>query len=151
MKLSFVKFASALALAGALVAGPAMIVSAQTADPLKARKDNRQELRKSMGAIKGVVDAKGDAKTIAPMAEGIVKLEQAHMALYPAGSDKGETKALPVIWTDMAGFRAASKATEDAAANLAKVAAAGDIAGAGAAFGALGATCGGCHDKYRAK
>jgi len=29
--------------------------------------------------------------------------------MFPAGSDKGETKALPTVWSDMAGFQAASK------------------------------------------
>lgn len=150
MKISFGKVAVGLLLACAVAAGPAYVVSAQT-DPIKERKDNRQELRKAMGAVKAVVDAKGDPKSVVPIAENMVKIEAAHVKLYPAGSDKGETKALPAIWTDMAGFQAASKNASDAMGKLAQVAASGDIAAVGAQFGAVGGACQACHDKYRGK
>ncbi|MDP1963859.1 MAG: cytochrome c, partial [Reyranella sp.] len=71
--------------------------------------------------------------------------------LFPAGSDKGETKALPAIWTDMAGFQAASKASDAAYDKLAVAAGSGDQAALAAAFADTGKTCGACHDKFRAK
>src|SRR4029077_19716401 len=93
--------------AGAMVGG-ATIALAQ-ADVIKQRQDNRKEVAATMRAIKGVIDAKGDVKTIVPQAAKLKTLEAAFIKLFPAGSDKGDTKALPTVWSDMAGFQAASK------------------------------------------
>ena len=70
--------------------------------------------------------------------------------MFPAGSDK-DTKALPTVWSDSAGFLAASKAADAAYDKLATAAGSGDMAALTAAFGDTGKACGACHDKYRAK
>lgn len=150
MKVLFGKAVLGLALAGLLAGAPAMVAFAQ-ADAIKERKDNRQELRRTLIAVKGVIDAKGDAKTVVPLAERLVNLEKAYAGLFPAGSDKGQTKALPVIWSDWNGFLAESKNFQDQATRLSQVAAAGDLARVGQQFGAVAASCDSCHDKYRAK
>jgi cytochrome c556 len=75
----------------------------------------------------------------------------AFVKLFPAGSDKGDTKALPTVWSDMAGFQAASKAADAAYTQLATAAGSGDLAQLTAAFGATGKACGACHEKFRAK
>lgn len=150
MKTVIVKMAAGFAIGALLAATPAFIAAAQS-DPVKERKDNRQAVRMAVGAIKAVVDAKGDTKAIVAQAEEVVKLEQAFRTKFPAGSDKGETKALPVVWSDWPGFEAASKATEAEAQKLAMVAATGDVAKTAEQFGALGKSCGACHEKYRAK
>jgi hypothetical protein len=62
-----------------------------------------------MRSIKGVIDAKGDVKTVVASAAKLKQLENAFDKMFPAGSDKGETKALPAVWSDMPGFQAASK------------------------------------------
>ena len=66
-------------------------------------------------------------------------------------ADKGETKALPLVWTDWAGFEAAGKANADAADAMATAAGSGSLEALTAAFGATGKTCGACHEKFRAK
>ena len=71
--------------------------------------------------------------------------------MFPAGSDKGETKALPTVWSDMAGFQAASKNADAAYDKLAVAAGSGDLAALTAAFGDTGKACGACHEKFRAK
>ncbi|MGE0151795.1 MAG: cytochrome c [Reyranellaceae bacterium] len=134
--------------------GPSMdkqVSATEAATVIKARKDNRQQVRTAMGAIKKVIDDKGNAADVVPHATKIVELEKQFVTLFPAGSDKGDTKALPTIWSDMAGFQAASKATETAAMNLADAGKSGDLTKVAAAFGAAGKSCGDCHDKYRAK
>ncbi len=69
-------------------------------------------------------------------------------ALFPAGSDSGDTKASPKIWEDMAGFKAAEDKFEaDVAAALA--APAQDLDAFKAQFGAIAANCGACHQTYR--
>ena len=148
MRKGLIVGAVGLALAGALVGG---IAFAQATDPIAARKDNRKQAGAAMKAIKGIIDAKGPASGVVPHAAKLKELGVAHVKLYPAGSDKGDTKALPVVWTDWKGFEAANTASNDAADALSKAAGTGDMAAVGAAFGATGKSCGACHDKYRAK
>jgi cytochrome c556 len=71
--------------------------------------------------------------------------------MFPPGSDKGDTKALPTVWSDMPGFLAASKAADAAYDKLAVAAGSGDLAAVTAAFGEAGKACGACHTKFRAK
>ena len=142
------------AVVGALVAGGIVggtTIAFAQADAIKQRQDNRKQAGAAMRAIKGIIDAKGDAKTAVPHAAKLKELEIAFVTLFPAGSDKGETKALPAIWTDMAGFKKASDDSNAAYDKLAVAAASGDLAALTAAFGDTGKACGACHDKFRAK
>ncbi len=142
-----------VAVIGALVAGSivggATIALAQ-ADVVKQRQDNRKEMAATMRSIKGVIDAKGDVKTVVASAAKLKQLEVAFEKMFPPGSDK-DTKALPTVWSDMAGFLAASKNMDAAADKLAVAAGSGDLAAVTAAFGDAGKACGACHEKYRAK
>ena len=135
--------------AGALVAG-ATVALAQ-ADVIKQRQDNRKETAATMRSIKGVIGAKGDVKAVVASAAKLKQLENAFDKMFPPGSDKGETKALPAIWSDMPGFMAASKNADAAYDKLAVAAGSGDLAAVTAAFGDTGKACGACHTKYRAK
>ena len=69
-------------------------------------------------------------------------------ALFPKGTNAGDSEALPIIWEDFAGFEAAAALLAERAAVLA---AAADPKAAGAAFGNMLKACGGCHQKYRVK
>lgn len=143
-----------LAVIGALAAGTmvggATIAFAQ-ADVIKARQENRKQTAAAMRAIKGIIDAKGPTTGAVEQAAKLKTLEAAFVKQFPAGSDKGETKALPAVWSDMAGFAAASKAADAAYDKLAVAAGSGDMAALTAAFGETGKACGACHDKFRAK
>jgi cytochrome c556 len=138
------------ALAAGAVVGGTTIALAQ-ADVIKQRQENRKETAATMRSIKGVIDAKGDAKTVVASAAKLKELEIAFDKLFPAGSDKGDTKALPAVWSDMPGFLAASKAADAAYDKLAAAAGSGDLAAVTAAFGDTGKACGACHEKFRAK
>jgi cytochrome c556 len=135
--------------AGAMVGG-ATIALAQ-ADVIKARQDNRKAAAAELRAIKGIIDAKGDAKAAQANAAKLKELQVAFMTMFPAGSDKGDTKALPTVWSDAAGFQATAKNAETADDALAVAAASGDLAQLTTAFGATGKSCGACHEKFRAK
>lgn len=134
---------------GALVSG-ATVAFAQ-ADVIKARQENRKATGPEMRAIKAVIDAKGDLKEIGPHAAKLKELELAFEKMFPAGSDKGETKALPTVWSDAAGFQKASANANAAYDKLAMAAGSGDMAATAAAFGDVGKACGACHTTYRAK
>ena len=135
--------------AGAMVGG-ATVALAQ-ADVIKQRQDNRKETAATMRSIKGVIDAKGDVKAVVASAAKLKQLENAFDKMFPPGSDKGDTKALPTVWSDMPGFLAASKNADAAYDKLAVAAGSGDLAAVTAAFGDTGKACGACHDKFRAK
>ncbi|MBY0321639.1 MAG: cytochrome c, partial [Reyranella sp.] len=135
--------------AGAMVGG-ATIALAQ-ADVIKERQQNRKDAGAAMRAIKGIIDAKGPTSGAVEQAAKLKTLEAAFVKLFPAGSDKGETKALPVVWTDWAGFQAASKNADAAFDKLATAAGSGNQEALAAAFTDAGKACGACHDKFRAK
>ncbi|GGF62138.1 hypothetical protein GCM10007301_22360 [Azorhizobium oxalatiphilum] len=66
--------------------------------------------------------------------------------LFPEGSNVGETKAAPALWTDRAGFDAAlAKFKADIAANADKV---GTPDGLKTAMAAVGSNCRACHQSY---
>src|SRR5258708_32188787 len=92
--------------AGAMVGG-ATIALAQ-ADVIKERQENRKQTAATMRAIKGIIDAKGPTAGAVEQAAKLKTLEAAFVKMFPAGSDKGETKALPAVWTDMAGLHGAT-------------------------------------------
>ena len=68
--------------------------------------------------------------------------------LFPAGSEKEDDKALPTIWSDPQGFEQHRMDAKNAAL---AIAASTDINGLQTALKSLGAACGACHEKYRAK
>ena len=87
-------------------------------------------------------------------AKAIAEASQHLPQHFPAGSgpESGvKTDAKAEIWSDAAGFAAAAKALQDESAKLVALVEAGDAAGAKAQAGAVGQSCGGCHQKYRVK
>ncbi len=67
-------------------------------------------------------------------------------------STRGEkSRALPAIFDDSAGFKEAAARLESEAAKLVALSRSGDEAAVKAQIGAVGKTCGGCHDDYRQK
>jgi len=139
--------------AGLLLATPAVSGETSPAEMMDYRHTYFETLAKHMkatGAIaKGKVDRPGDylvqAKALAAMAPILPEL-------FPAGTGPDafpKTEALPVIWTDKAGFDAKAKAFADATAAFVAAAETGDADKAKAAFFGVGKSCGGCHDTFR--
>jgi cytochrome c556 len=137
------------AIAAGAIAGGATIALAQ-ADVVKERQENRKQVAAAMRAIKAVIDAKGPTAPAVEQAAKLKTLEAAFIKLFPQGSDK-DTKALPAVWTDWAGFQAASKNADAAFDKLAVAAGSGNMEALAAAFADAGKACGACHDKFRAK
>jgi len=135
--------------AGAMVSG--VTIAWAQADVIKDRQENRKQAAAAMRAVKGIIDAKGPTAGAVEQAAKLKTLQVAFDKLFPAGSDKGETKALPTVWSDWAGFQAASKNADAAYDKLSVAAGSGDMAALTAAFGDAGKACGACHEKFRAK
>lgn len=118
----------------------------------------REAFMKGMGARVGVLvgmvqgkqpyDAEA-AKTAA--AELQERAESDWAPLFPAGSDAdtlGVGKALPKIWDNMDDFLAHKQKLAEAAAALTPVAGNG-LDTLKASMGAVGGSCGSCHETYR--
>lgn len=115
--------------------------------------EERQNFMKANGAAMGLLTqmARGEAPFDEAAAkeafEGIATRMETFPSLFPAGSDTGDTKAGPAIWTDTAGFEATA-ASIVTAANAAATAST-SLEALQAAIGTVGAVCGECHSKYR--
>jgi cytochrome c556 len=71
---------------------------------------------------------------------------------FAAGTDKGDTRARPEIWSDAAGFRKVAENFQAEAAKLEQVAkTATSIDPLRAQVGAVARACSACHDNYRSK
>lgn len=115
---------------------------------------HRQSLYKvaagHMNGLKSILALKdGPGANTQYHAEGIVAAFQHFGDAYPAGSDKGETKAKANIWTEQAKFKEAGQKAYGAATAMVETTKAGDKAKSLAAFKELGAACKGCHDDFR--
>jgi len=140
-----------LALLAAMVLAVGGTAQAQGFDPIQTRQAGQDLVAGTFGGIKAVVVAKGDVKTLENPGKAIQKWMVVFPALFPAGSDKGSTKAAPAIWSDSAGFQKAAMALGTAAGALSTAAKAGDAAAVEAAFKEMGDACAACHKDYRLK
>jgi cytochrome c556 len=146
------KKTSKMLIAAALLGAGTIAAYAAADDTVKLR----QDCMKTQGAFMGVA---------VPMVKGEKPYDRAALdaawtvmdgpcskwsSFWDPAAMKGETVksyAKAEIWSDAAGFEAASGAAYQA---MTALRASTDEAGFKAAFGAVGASCKGCHDKYRA-
>jgi cytochrome c556 len=146
-----------LALAASSVLTDAQQALAQTP---AASIEQRQAAMKMNGAsMKAIVPvARGDAawnpSAVIPALERLVETAATTPAMFPRGTgpEAGvKTAALRAVWERWAEFEAASKAQGDAARAMLDAARANDEARFKGGFAALGRSCGGCHEPFRAK
>jgi len=132
----------------------ALAGSAAFADPVLDRQALMKERGKIVGGLSKVVKGEDpfDAAAVLTALQALqANAEKVDVdALFPAGSDAGDTTASPKIWEDMTGF----KATNDkfiADVKAAVAAAPADVDALKAQIGTLGSDCGTCHQTYRVK
>ncbi|MCC7548474.1 MAG: cytochrome c [Burkholderiales bacterium] len=70
---------------------------------------------------------------------------------FGPGTDKGDTKAKPGIWTNQADFKAKADRMQAEVARLAQVSKTGDFDALRVQVGETGKACKACHDEYRNK
>ena len=136
----------------------ATIGSAQAQDSaaqIKARQGEMRVMAISLGTLGGMAQGKidYDAEAAAIAADNLVAVSMIHQApFWPEGSDEmgaSNTAAKAEIWEDWAGFES-DWADFGTAAKAMQVAAGTGAEAIGPAMGALGGTCKGCHDDFRA-
>ena len=121
-------------------------------DPITLRQTGMDLNAGTFAWVKAVVTAKGDVKPLENAGKALARWSTVFPALFPPGSDKGgDTKALPEIWSDSAGFKKDAETFGAAATKLASDAKAGDADAVAADFKSVGEACGACHKAYRAK
>lgn len=135
----------------AALAGPVELQAADDpANVIKYRKSVMGALGGHISAIGAVV--KGEASYSQHVAAHAKALHATGLMLgdvFPEGTGEGKTRSLPAIWSEPAKFDSAVKDFQAATAKLAEVAEGGDMAAIGAALGAVGKGCGGCHKPFR--
>jgi cytochrome c556 len=140
-----------------LVGGLAL---AQEALPPEEAHEVRSEHMKAFGAslrtLGGMAQGEAPYDAAAAQAAADSLLEHATSpdwaVMWPEGSAQGEledSKALPAIWENPEDLQAKHQALIDAATAM-QGAAGTDLAAVQASLGAVGASCGGCHETYRA-
>ena len=139
----------------AVVAGftvlPAAVADPTPEDAKDYRTSVMTSLRGHIGAasmhVRGLVDDENGF--LEKHAEGIANGAAELKYIFPAGSNVGDSEALPVIWEKPEEFAEAVDTAEKATAAFREAAASGDPAAIGAAFRDVGAACRGCHDRFR--
>lgn len=139
-----------------ILAIAALVLANSTAfaDPIADRKAIMKERGKLAGTLAPMVKGEKpfDAAVAMTALQGLSENAQRFNvdALFPAGSETGDTAALPAIWQDMPAFKAAA---EKFRVDTAAAAAANpqDLDALKVQFNAVTANCGGCHEKFRMK
>ena len=142
---------TAAALLGAAIALPAAAQFAKPEDAIKYRKAAFTVMATHFGRVAAMANGRipFDAKAAADNAEIATLMSKLPYAGFVPGTDKGETKAEPKIWTEMDKFDAAKTRMQEEMAKLNVVAKGGNLDAIKAAVGETGKSCKACHDNYR--
>lgn len=136
-------------LVGAAVAALGAAGAAFAQDVIQQRRDGLRGMGRHMEAIKAVSDSRGDTRPLVARVDEMIAFYRGLPALFPEGSGSGNTRALPAIWSDRAGFERANANMVTQLEALRRAAASGDNAALTAAFAQTGQTCAACHRPYR--
>lgn len=140
-----------LAAAAASLAAPALAQFAKPEDAIKYRQSALTVMASHFGRVAAMANGRVPfnaqvAADSAAIAEFMSKLPWQG---FVAGSDTGNTKAKPEIWTDSAKFKEASEKMQGEMTKFAAAAKTGNIDAIKAAAGATGGSCKACHDNFR--
>ncbi len=141
----------AAGLAAVLASTPAAAQFAKAEDAIRYRRAGMTMMSVHLGRVFAMANGRVpfDAKAVADNAEVATMLSKLPYAGFIEGSDKGDTKAEPKIWTEMDKFRAAAAKMQEEMAKMNAAAKTGNIDAIKSAVGATGQACKACHDSYR--
>jgi len=132
----------------------ALHVNAQFAKPEDATRYRRAVMTvmaTHFGRVAGMANGKiaFDPRAAADSTDIALTMSRLPFAAFIPGTDKGETKAEPKIWTEMDKFKGAASKMQEEMAKLNVAAKSGNIDTIKAAVGETGKSCKACHDVYR--
>lgn len=142
----------ALAAATALAAMPAAAQSFQKPeDAIKYRRGAMTVLAAHFGALGAMANGRApyDASAAARHADAIQLVSTLPWAGFVPGSDKGDTRAKPEIWTEQAKFQEGQQRLQTEMGRLTAAAKTGNLDSLKAAWGPNSGSCKACHDNFR--
>lgn len=141
----------ALALAFGTLSAPAFAQFQKPEDAVKYRKAALNVMANHFGRIGVMANGRApfDAKAAAESAAIVETMSKLPWEGFVAGTDKGDTRALPAIWTEQAKFKEGADRLQAETAKLNAAAKTGNLDAVKTAFGAVGQSCKACHDAYR--
>jgi cytochrome c556 len=142
---------AALAAAGIVTALPAAAQFAKPEDAIKYRKAAFTVMAAHFGRIGAMADGKVpfDAAAVQANAEIATMMSKLPYTAFGPGTDTGDTRAKPNVWSDNAKFTAAATKMQEEMAKLNVAAKSGNLGQIKAAFGPVGGACKACHDDFR--
>jgi len=144
-------FASLLLAAAATLALPASAQFAKPEDAIKYRKASMTLMAAHFGRVAAMASGRApfDAKLAADNAAVAEAMSKLPWAAFVEGSDKGDTRAKPEIWSDSAKFREANEKLQGEMSKLAAAARTGSLDSIKFAVGPTAGACKGCHDNFQ--
>ena len=141
----------AAALLGLATALPAAAQFAKPEDAIKYRKAVFTVMASHFGRVAAMANGKApfDPKVAVDSAEIATSMSMLPYVAFVPGSDKGETKAKPEIWTEWDKVKGLAEKMQDEMAKFNLAAKTGNIDTIKAAVGETGKACKACHDNYR--
>ena len=139
-------------MAAAMLLATAGLARADAPNVIEMRQTGMGLGSANLAGIRAVIAAKGDVKTLENPAKALQRWAAFIPSVFPKGTETGgNTRALPEIWSNSAGFQKAAAGLGEAAGVLMAAAKAGDAEAVAAAVKGVGDACGTCHGTYRAK
>jgi cytochrome c556 len=142
---------AAFTLSALFVALPAQAQWAKPEDAIKYRRAVMTVMANHFGRVAAMSQGKipFDAKAAADNADIAVTMSKLPFVAFLPGTDKGETKAEPKIWTEPDKFKMASEQMQENMVKLQAAARSGNLDTIKAAVGDTGKSCKSCHDSFR--
>jgi cytochrome c556 len=145
---------TSFALAGLVALGASFSALAdQFEDAIQYRKAAFSLFKANLGPMGAMAEGKMpfDKAAFAARAANLEALAKMPWEHFIEGSDMGDTKSKPEVWSKAKDYKVEVDKFEAAATKLAAVAKGGDEKAMKAAFGATAKTCKSCHDGFKNK
>jgi len=142
---------AALTVAGIVTALPAAAQFAKPEDAIKYRKAAMTLQGATFGRVAAMANGRVpfDAKVAAENIEFVAMLNKLQFSAFVEGSDKGDTRVKPEIWTQKDKWNAAVAKSQEDVAKLVAAGKTGNLDQIKAAVGSVGQSCKSCHDDFR--
>jgi cytochrome c556 len=124
---------------------------AKPEDAIKYRKASMTIQATHFGRVAAMASGRVpfDAKVAADNAAVAESMSKLAWPAFVEGSDKGDTKAKPEIWSEPAKFKEANEKLQAEMTKLVAATKTGNLDSIKASVGAVGGSCKACHDAFR--